>query len=347
MGRPLTADDRANERLAFDAARLAQEHPPVLRNAHKQAIHAVAMSGEAPRGTIEYSRWPAAALPATVDLATAADRTEVREDHYDYVPLMATGEGLDWHVNFADPSLFVAYGSSLFAQDEVQVAEHPGLASIAEALRARGLPGRTVEADGSPSPVLVAGVERRCHIDTASDAAAGRSAGLYGNALAAAQVEVVRAATHPIVPPTVSNILAMAAPFGGGGRYRRSEIETVLVTATTGFAAAVSETRRLAGTGSPARTVVHTGYWGCGAFGGNRTLMALLQVVAAEMAGLDRLVFHAGTGRGAGGAGGPVGDALELLRGRLATSVGPVAETPALIDAVRGLGLRWGVSDGT
>jgi Poly (ADP-ribose) glycohydrolase (PARG) len=39
---------------------------------------------------------------------------------------------------------------------------------------------------------------------------------------------------------------------------------------------------------------VHTGYWGCGAFGGNRVLMALLQVLAAGSAGLDQLVFHVG-----------------------------------------------------
>ena len=31
--------------------------------------------------------------------------------------------GAEWHVNFADPRLFVSYGSGLFAQDEMQVAE--------------------------------------------------------------------------------------------------------------------------------------------------------------------------------------------------------------------------------
>jgi hypothetical protein len=39
-----------------------------------------------------------------------------------------------WHVNFADPQLFVAYGSQLLAQDELQAAEHPLLGSIREAL---------------------------------------------------------------------------------------------------------------------------------------------------------------------------------------------------------------------
>jgi hypothetical protein len=38
--------------------------------------------------------------------------------------------------------------------------------------------------------------------------------------------------------------------------------------------------------------VVHTGFWGCGAFGGNRVLMALLQAIAAQLASLEVLVFY-------------------------------------------------------
>ena len=44
-----------------------------------------------------------------------------------------------------------------------------------------------------------------------------------------------------------------------------------------------------------AETVIHTGWWGCGAFGGNQELMALLQLLAAEWAGVDEVVFHTGT----------------------------------------------------
>jgi len=35
-----------------------------------------------------------------------------------------------WYVNFADPRLFTAYGSGLFAQDEIQAAEHPILGHL-------------------------------------------------------------------------------------------------------------------------------------------------------------------------------------------------------------------------
>jgi hypothetical protein len=47
-------------------------------------------------------------------------------------------------------------------------------------------------------------------------------------------------------------------------------IEFVLATAFTGFSAARLESARL----NPSPVVaIHTGFWGCGAFGGNRVLM--------------------------------------------------------------------------
>ena len=185
--------------------------------------------------------------------------------------------------------------------------------------------------------MLVTGVERRVAIETDPDAAAGRPRGLYGNAFAAADPDVVRRATTPIDPPTVTNLVAIAAIAGGRGRYAQHEIHRVLVTAFTGFRAAVLESERLAG--GPARVVVHTGHWGCGAFGGNRVLMALLQVVAARMAGLERLVFHTG----APGGDAPIAEAL----GRIAVLTGgePVA-TEDLLKSIDGQGFRWGVSDG-
>jgi hypothetical protein len=75
------------------------------------------------------------------------------------------------------------------------------------------------------------------------------------------------------------------------------EIEYVIITAFTAFRAAVLESARSRGAGSP--VVVHTGFWGCGAFGGHRVLMTTLQVLAAEMAGLHQIVLHTGDHTGA------------------------------------------------
>ena len=45
---------------------------------------------------------------------------------------------MEWYVNFADADLFVAYHIGLFAQDEIQTAEHPACGAIKEWMKAVG-----------------------------------------------------------------------------------------------------------------------------------------------------------------------------------------------------------------
>ena len=84
-------------------------------------------------------------------------------------------------MNFADKHLFGYWSGSLFAQDEMQVMEHPALGSLQLYLttnmnRRKGLDALTK--DGSdPTPCLVQNVPRVCAIDTA---------GIYGNSFATA-----------------------------------------------------------------------------------------------------------------------------------------------------------------
>jgi hypothetical protein len=59
----------------------------------------------------------------------------------------------------------------------------------------------------------------------------------------------------------------------------------VLNTAYTGFSCARKESEKLVPENS--KTLIHTGYWGCGAFGGNRRLMIILQCFAADLAKVD------------------------------------------------------------
>lgn len=324
-------------RREYDSTRLIAEHPPVRLDPNKLVVHQIACPpGSAHRGRIGFSRWAATSLPAAVGFVPA-ELLVVRPGFYDYVPCLDPAEAVEWHVNFADPNLFVGYRGPLFAQDELQVAEHPALGALREALVAAGIPITTLGPDG-PTPVLITGVERRVSVSTNPDPRAGRPHGLYGNAFARADPEVVRRATTRIEPPTITNLIAMAAPPGGSGRYRSVTITQILTTAVTGFAAAVAESRRLRG--STVRVAVHTGYWGCGAFGGNRILMALLQVLAAAIAGLDRLAFHTG---GAGGEA-PLAEALRILRDDLRT--GPSMPTGELVGRLEGFGFEWGLGDG-
>ncbi|MFN8177613.1 MAG: hypothetical protein U0167_06790 [bacterium] len=337
MTRPFDVSVEPLDRDVFDAAELVALHPPLLWNPNKRVVFQVACPrGSSARGRISYSQWPAMPLPESADLRRASQLVEARADVYDYAPAMTDPRAVEWHVNFADPHLFVAYGSGLFAQDEMQVAEHPALGSLKEALEARRCPVRTV-AGGRPTPVLVMGVERRCRVDTAPNAAEGRPHGLYGNAFAAAAPEDVRRATARIDPPTVTNLIAMAAPAGGRGRYLAQTIERILITALTAFRAAVMESDRSRDGAGP--VAVHTGFWGCGAFGGDRVLMALLQMIAAQMAEVDRLVFHAVSAAGV--------KTLETARARAAEALGgSTLPTAELIERIEALGFTWGVSDG-
>lgn len=323
------------ERLSFDTATLVREHPSVLRHTNKLVVYTVACpEGSTQAGTIVYTRWPAMTLPERVDPAAALGIVESRPTIFDYEPV--DPQALEWHVNFADPLLFYAYGSGLFAQDEMQSAEHPALGSLVEALHVG--PHRAVtEDDSGPTPVLVTGVERRCHVAVDRNEAEGRPRGLYGNEFSAASAETVRRATTRIEPPTISNLIALAAPSYGVGAYTREQIDRILVTAYTGFAAAVAESGAIC---PDAPVVIHTGYWGAGVFGGNRVLMSLLQVLAAGIAGVTRLVFHAAGPDGAA----PLEEALDVIREKLtgADTLG----AQELLDRVTELGFTWGMSDG-
>ncbi|MCP4633609.1 MAG: hypothetical protein GY855_11840, partial [candidate division Zixibacteria bacterium] len=61
-------------------------------------------------------------------------------------------------------------------------------------------------------------------------------------------------------------------------------------TAYTAFLAARIESHHHVG--DTPHIIVHTGNWGTGAYGGNKTLMAILQMLSARVAGIDSLVYH-------------------------------------------------------
>jgi hypothetical protein len=317
------------DQMSFAASELTHSYPPRWNNRNKELVFEIANgSGFSVEGRIVYTRWPALELPADV---TTARRFSVRDGVFQYA--VSTESQVAWHLNFADPRLFVAYGSALLAQDELQVAEHPILGSLREALTSMGNVVRTVDDEGNPTPVTITGVQRRCAINTCATPAC--PGGLYGNAFARATPEQVAAATTPILPPTTSNILAVSAPAGGHGNYRREEILYILRTAYSGFSAARQESERLAPMCSGSS--VHTGFWGCGAFGGNRTLMTILQALAADLAGID-VIFWAIDKPG-------IDLAEEAYRSyiRLRSETASVTE---LLDNLVQQKFLWGVSDG-
>lgn len=310
------------ESLSFDGSRLMVEHPPVLRHAHKRmAFEQCCQAGYRPGGTLKYSRWKPEPLPESIPI----EEIDVVVDPAFFSYPNEVGEA--WHVNFADPELFVAYGSGLLAQDEIQVLEHPILGSLREALDASGREAMTEDRSG-PTPVLIQGAERACRIDTSPSTTSPR--GLYGNRFQSATSDAVQAALHIFPSPAKTNLIAIAAPVGSG-LYSHEEISRVLTTAFTGFRAAV-----LVSSSRP--VVIHTGFWGCGAFGGNRPLMVLLQLLAARLAAVDRLVFHLGSVAEQP----PFDEGLEILRKVTRTE----SSTKQILDGIAKRGFQWGQSDG-
>lgn len=264
-------------RLEREAADLWREHPPRIHHAKKRVIFERAGGVErVPRGSLVVSQW-VPAEGATVGAATAVE-SFAGPFHYE-----ASADRVVWHVNFADAYLFAFYGGPAFAQDEIQVAEHPILGSVRVWLDGGtvAIPALTRTKTG-PAPILVRNVERWCAIDTNPELA--RPFGIYGRQLSRASDEAILQAVRRLDGAPHTNVIAMVAPQGMG-RYSADQIRDVLETAITSFVAAKEES-------GGSRVRIHTGHWGTGAFGGHRVLMAAAQVIAARCAGIDELVYH-------------------------------------------------------
>lgn len=327
-------------RHVFDSRTLMEEFPPRFLNPNKLIVYNIACPpGFSARGQMVFTRWRAMELPAAFSPGESTTEVEFREDLFQYEPNWESDTVVEWYLNFADPDLFCAYGGGLLAQDELQVAEHPGLGSLREALIKLGISPRTVEGD-EPTPILIMGVERRCVIATDPNPSLGRPQGLYGNNFARAEPDVIRKATTALTPPTITNLIAMAAPSYGWGTYTWSQVTYIVRTAFTGFSAARLESIRHRS--SNPTVIVHTGFWGCGAFGGNRILMALLQVLAAYLSGLDKLVFHTFNREGTESF-----QAAMSLWEKLTSRREKSFNVEDLMHRIEAMGFAWGVSDGT
>lgn len=101
--------------------------------------------------------------------------------------------------------------------------------------------------------------------------------------------ELIDAAIKPLDKERFNNILAIAAPENGKGLYTEAQLIFTLQSLLCGFEGAVIKARE----SGRRECALHTGRWGCGAFGNNEELMLLSQIIAASLAGITRLVFYA------------------------------------------------------
>jgi len=269
-------------RATYSVVELLDSHPLKFTCENKSTVYEKCLQSQTdPHSTdpLIFLRTQARPLPSTIDLLTlraSYERVQVHAGVFQYE--RAEENVHEWHMNFADKHLFGYWSGALFAQDEMQVLEHPVLAALQLELleielrshtnggKNKGLQPYTRDGRGA-TPCLVQNVPRLCAIDTAGPTP------IYGNAFAQVSSEAVLAQTScfgaPANPVRLSNILALEAPKPSQGTYTLSQIADILTTAYSGYLAAraasvESSTRQQA----PLDVVrIHTGHWGCGAYG--------------------------------------------------------------------------------
>lgn len=292
-------------------------------NEHKSLL--TSLNSSPYEGYLEFSRWEGISLAEKLPRRNSKPTIIIHPGVFTY-PQDEDGH-LNWTMNFANHIVFASYGGDLLAQDELQVLEHPSLASVLEALSQReDTPIRTSQ-NGVATPILIRGVQRRLVFDTSPSTTS--PLGLYGNKFGDALEAEVLAAATPLLPPTISNILALEAPTTPGGVYTSDHIANILHTAVSGFTAIRLESSLVG-----ASPILHTGFWGCGVYGGDRGLMTLLQLLAAMMAGIPTVHFHTVTDEGA-----------EYVR-KASQILEILEDSEDLIQKITDLDFFWGIGDG-
>ena len=320
--------------LTFDNATLFRDFPNTPYNANKKLVLSIAVPDAYEHsGNLTVSAWQPGATLDPIAI-TAAIVIEQHTGIYPYADTLASRNGAEWCVNFADRWLFNYGEGNLLAQDELQIAEHPVSSCLRHAMADSAIAPMTRDRSkhDAPRPLLIRGILRHVHLDTTT--------GLYGNAFAYAPADDVIAACTPIKPPTVSNIIAMDAPAGGDGVYKHETLLDIWTTALTAFYAAVCGAK--ACNGDASECIIHTGWWGTGAYGGNRTLMAIMQLIAARAAGVTHLIFHTVDSAGAADFA-----AVYALPGLETFLQAETLDPKAFLQYCAAQSFRWGVSNGT
>lgn len=336
--------------LTIGIEKLTRGYPARFFDERKKLLYDIALSKsvlkdkEANGSGMRCSRWRSMELPLFFPPKEAATEFLAREDVFQYDGEFGKeANHIEWHLNFADSDLFMYYGSSLLAQDELQVAEHPSLASLREMLlvESEANPERepcTRDESGNPTPYIITGIERHLSISVDPNPNEGRPDGIYGKRFAAASEDTVRRAAKLIFPPTITNLIAMEAPSRGKGNYTLGQIKDIFTTAYTAFMAAKYVSSVIAPKESNPVVTIHTGNWGTGAYGGNKTIMALLQLAAAKAAGINRFVYHAISNQS-------YIEALDLLNHKIIPNNKRI-KLPSLFEQIQALEFKWGVPDG-
>lgn len=320
-----TTDPTKLAEYTWEIRDLARKFPPVWQHENKQIVAEIAADDRQTPGRITVSRWKVEELPQTV---VNTCNVIPQKGFFTYAPPSddSSAAATHWYMNFADPLVFGHGEGPLLAQDELQIAEHPILCSLGKAMES-GTHGvdnlqRLTRENGEATPVLVQGAPRRCRLNTELP--------IYGDHFAQAPKELVEQAVECIDPPTRSNILAISAIAPAYGMYSMNQIAELLATAYAGFRACVLQD------GSNGDVVIHTGHWGCGAYGGNKGLISAIQILAAGMAGVNTLQYWYGFTHS---------DETALQHGIQVASLLSGMPTIRAVELLDSAGYSWGIAN--
>jgi hypothetical protein len=316
-----TIDPTKVAEYTWEIHELARNYPPDWQNVNKKTVEEIAGDDKQTSGEITVSRWKAEDLPQTVVNTTNV----IPQEGFFTYPSSDDSSITHWHMNFADTLLFGHGEGPLLAQDELQIVEHPILCSLGKAIESgthnvESLTRLTRE-HGEATPLLVQGAPRRCRLLT-------REYPIYGDHFAHASKELIKKAVKVIDPPTRSNIVAISSVENQVGMYTLKQIAELLATAYAGFRAVVLQT---SGT-----VVLHTGHWGCGAYGGNKGLIAAIQILAASMAGVPSLHYWYGYKKS---------DETALQHGMQVASLLNGVPTLRAVELLDSAGYSWGIAN--
>ncbi|CAF1454527.1 unnamed protein product [Rotaria magnacalcarata] len=288
---------------------LYEKYAPNFKDKNKQYIfkyiNEIKGYSPSPSRSLLVTRWKPFLPDRTPDkLLPTSTKVTFQADAFKYESC-GDNDSVEWYLNFANHDLFAYYSGPLLAQDELQVLECVELAALREFFV------QTINTVGSyttgsdkhtqktvPTPILISNTERVIKIDTTK---------VYGNAFAkATERQLIQACEYLKKPQTV-NLIAIEAPSHGRGLYTLDQVQYILTTCYVGFKAAeilARKTQRLnaanersmsRGENTRLRTIIHTGWWGCGAYGNNRQMMILAQILAAYWTQVHEIIFHTQT----------------------------------------------------
>ncbi len=196
----------------------------------------------------------------------------------------------DFFMNFADRLLFGFYDADNFAQDEIQTLEMPLLASCMHYLDEKNLPSLkpVTKENKKPTPYIFENVPYWLRINLSYN---GQN--LYGRNFRNASKGLLEKAVQVVQEEKLVNILAARAPACGSGQYTKAQLTEFLESAYCAFRGAVLCNAAGSDDNESKPVKIHTGNWGCGAFGNKLTVSYLVQLLAGAFSKTGTLIFHA------------------------------------------------------